>query len=150
MRSEQCPARMATSDDTMNSNLLNNMPKGLLDLIVGFIKGSECGHVCNVLGRNASETAVFCCGWCRRFKKLDTMEIVGRHRMYTGAKRRLPAWRTELLCTNGWKGCRKLHEAFLAKLRRHNRLWVRECKKKPGELLPPDNTDEEDKDEDED
>ena len=53
-----------------NKNVLTNMPKEVLEHIVGFIAGHQGGPACNVFGLRAEEPALFLCDWCKVPKPL--------------------------------------------------------------------------------
>ena len=68
------------SYNNTNNNVLTNMPKEVLERIVGFIPGHWSGPACNVIGLRTEESALFLCDKCKVPKPLTLLyhdEAVG-------------------------------------------------------------------------
>ena len=69
-----CPARMATSNNTMNNNLITVMPEEVLEHIAGLIEGPASRAMCNAFGKTSEQYASFQCGGCKRWQPLTALD----------------------------------------------------------------------------
>ena len=59
-----CLIMAMTSYNNTTNNVLTEMPKEVLEHIVGFIAGHRSGPACNVFGLRTKESALFRCHCC--------------------------------------------------------------------------------------